>query len=93
MCGGGGKTFLIIYSMNSLKPNLIRIETLENALKQKCNELNQEKIKTKNLREDFKYNLKLLEERDAELEGFEQTVIGGLNFFNSLRHTFNLSSL
>ena len=53
-----------------------RIETLENTLKQRSNELAQEKEKIKCLKDDFKYNLKLLEERDSELENLEQSLIG-----------------
>ena len=53
-----------------------RIEVLEKTLKQKSHDLQEEKSKFSQLKEDFKYNLKLLEERDAELEKFEQTLIG-----------------
>lgn len=49
---------------------------MENTLKQRSNELLQEKEKIKNLKDDFKYNLKLLEERDLELETLEQSLIG-----------------
>ena len=56
-----------------------RIESLENSLKQKNNELIEEKQKFLQLKTDFKYNLKLLEERDAELEKFEQSIIGNLS--------------
>ena len=52
-----------------------RIATLETLLKQKTQDLSEEKGKLNQLKEDFKYNLKLLEERDAELEKFEQTLI------------------
>lgn len=52
-----------------------RITTLETLLKQKTQDLSEEKGKLNQLKEDFKYNLKLLEERDAELEKFEQTLI------------------
>lgn len=34
----------------------------------------EEKAKLNQLKEDFKYNLKLLEERDSELEKYEQTL-------------------
>lgn len=57
----------------------LRIESLENSLKQKNNELVEEKQKFLQLKNDFKYNLKLLEERDAELEKFEQSIIGNLS--------------
>jgi hypothetical protein len=42
-------------------------------LKQKTAELNEEKEKFLQLKEDFKYNLKLLEQRDKELESYEET--------------------
>lgn len=50
--------------------------TLESLLKQKTQDLTEEKAKLNQLKEDFKYNLKLLEERDSELEKFEQTLTG-----------------
>ena len=53
-----------------------RIEALEKAVKQKTHDLGEEKTKFAQLKEDFKYNFKLLEERDAELEKYEQTIIG-----------------
>lgn len=49
---------------------------LETLLKQKNQDLSEEKAKLNQLKEDFKYNLKLLEERDNELEKYEQTLIG-----------------
>ncbi len=52
-----------------------RIDVLEKTLKIKCQELNEEKGKFSRLKEDFKYNLKLLEERDADLEKYEQTLL------------------
>ena len=45
-------------------------------MKQKTQELSEEKSKFLKLKEDFKYNLKLLEERDSDLEKFEQTLNG-----------------
>ena len=53
-----------------------RIEVLESNLRQKTLDLSEEKQKFNQLKEDFKYNLKLLEERDAELEKHEQALIG-----------------
>jgi hypothetical protein len=38
----------------------------------------QEKKKFSQLKEDFKYNLKLLEERDKELEKYEQNTLSKL---------------
>lgn len=53
-----------------------RIEALEKAVKQKTNDLSEEKSKFLELKEDFKYNLKLLEARDLDLEKYEQTIVG-----------------
>lgn len=53
-----------------------RIEALEISLRQKVQELGEQKLKMAQLRDDFKYNLKLLEERDAELEKYEETLLG-----------------
>lgn len=47
---------------------------LEKCLTEKTNELKEEKSKFEQIKQDFKYNLKLLEERDSELEKFEQTM-------------------
>eukprot|EP00058_Branchiostoma_floridae_P021601 XP_002607091.1 hypothetical protein BRAFLDRAFT_68117 [Branchiostoma floridae] len=49
----------------------LRVETLDAAYKQKDKELNEEKAKFQKLKEDFKYNLRLLEERDKELERYD----------------------
>ncbi|XP_022315255.2 coiled-coil domain-containing protein 57-like [Crassostrea virginica] len=51
----------------------LRIETLEEALNGKEKELQEEKAKFSKLKEDFKYNLKVLEERDQELERYDIT--------------------
>lgn len=51
-----------------------RIEALESSLRIKTSELVEQKSKMSELREDFKYNLKLLDERDLELEKFEQAL-------------------
>lgn len=53
-----------------------RIEALESSLRQKTQELAEQKQKMAQLRDDFKYNLSLLEERDAELAKFEETLLG-----------------
>ncbi|XP_066292208.1 coiled-coil domain-containing protein 57-like [Branchiostoma lanceolatum] len=49
----------------------LRVETLDAAYKQKDKDLNEEKAKFQKLKEDFKYNLRLLEERDKELERYD----------------------
>lgn len=58
-----------------------RIETLEEALNGKEKELQEEKAKFSKLKEDFKYNLKVLEERDQELERYDIT-FSGKNYFH-----------
>ncbi|XP_062605506.1 coiled-coil domain-containing protein 57-like [Saccostrea cucullata] len=51
----------------------LRIQTLEEALNGKEKELQEERAKFSKLKEDFKYNLKVLEERDQELERYDVT--------------------
>ncbi|BFZ03196.1 hypothetical protein BsWGS_06235 [Bradybaena similaris] len=48
-----------------------RIEALEKECKEKDNQLLSERAKFQELKEHFKYNLKLLEERDQELEKYD----------------------
>lgn len=55
--------------MNDL--NEYRYRTLENLVKQKDVDLNMEMQKYKNLKDDFEYNLKLLEGRDEELRRYD----------------------
>jgi hypothetical protein len=50
---------------------IFRINVLETTLKQKTAESTEEKEKFHQLKEDFKYNLKLLEQRDKDLEHYE----------------------
>ena len=42
----------------------LQIKSLQSALKEKERQLNNEKIRFRKVKEDFEYNLKLLEERD-----------------------------
>ena len=42
----------------------LKIKSLQSALMEKERQLNNEKLRFRKLREDFEYNLKLLEERD-----------------------------
>jgi len=42
----------------------LQIKSLQSALKEKERQLNSEKIRFRKVKEDFEYNLKLLEERD-----------------------------
>ena len=53
--------------------NEYRIQTLDGLLADKERELADAKQRVGKLKEDFTYNLKLLEERDAELERYEQS--------------------
>lgn len=62
--------------------NKQRIHVLEKSLNQKCKELNEEKEKLNHLKEDFKYNLKLLEERDSDLEKYEQSLSSSFFLLN-----------
>ena len=45
----------------------LQIKSAQSALKEKERQLNNEKLRFRKLKEDFEYNLKLLEERDQEL--------------------------
>lgn len=53
----------------------LRVETLEAAYADKDKQLNEEKSKFHKLKEDFKYNLKILEERDQELERYDKIYV------------------
>ena len=53
-----------------------RSQSLEAALQDKEKLLDEEKVKFLKLKEDFKYNLRLLNERDAELEKYDATFTG-----------------
>ncbi|XP_046573024.1 coiled-coil domain-containing protein 57-like isoform X2 [Haliotis rubra] len=48
-----------------------RVESLEKACREKEQSLAAERTKLTKLKEDFKYNLKLLEERDQELQAYD----------------------
>lgn len=65
-----------------------RIEALEASLRHKSHELVEQKAKMSELREDFKYNLHLLDERDRELEKFEQALSGRTNLPSFLTSFF-----
>lgn len=47
--------------------NEFRLQTLESLMAEKEKELTDAKARTTKLKEDFSYNLRLLEERDAEV--------------------------
>ena len=49
----------------------LRNNSLQAALQQKDKQLNNEKLRFRKLKEDFEYNLKLLEERDQELARYD----------------------
>ena len=49
----------------------LQIKSLKRALKEKERQLSNEKVRFRKLKEDFEYNLKLLEERDQELQRYD----------------------
>lgn len=53
-----------------------RANSLEVALQQTQKELSEERVKFQKLKEDFKYNLRLLADRDAELEKYDSSSTG-----------------
>ena len=55
-----------------------RAQSLEVALKEREKSLEEYKAKFDKLKEDFKYNLKLLKERDAELSKYDSQSVGEL---------------
>ena len=58
--------------------NEYRIHTLETLLQEKEREIADSKARLSKLKDDFNYNLKLLEERDSELERYDSS-------FNNLK--------
>ena len=56
-----------------------RIEFLESTLQEKEKQLSEERGRFQKLKEDFKYNLKLLGERDQELDRYDTTFTGKIN--------------
>ena len=62
----------------------LQIKSLQNALKEKERQTNNEKLRFRKLKEDFEYNLKLLEERDHELHRYDALFVQVKNS-NSLR--------
>lgn len=59
-------------------------KSLQNALKEKERQLNNERVRFRKLKEDFEYNLKLLEERDQELQRYD-VLFSQVRNINSLR--------
>jgi len=55
-----------------------RIQTLETALKNCQKELKEEKAKLSELKEHFKYNLRLLNDRDVELQRYDALFLGNI---------------
>ena len=49
----------------------LRIKSLEVTLQEKEKQLHNERVRFRKLKEDFEYNLKLVEERDSELERYD----------------------
>jgi len=63
----------------------LQIKSLRSALKEKERQLNNEKLRFRKLKEDFEYNLKLLEERDQELQRYD-VLFSQVENINSLRN-------
>lgn len=59
-------------------------KSLQSALKEKERQLNNERVRFRKLKEDFEYNLKLLEERDGELQRYD-ALFSQVRNINSLR--------
>ena len=59
-------------------------KSLQNSLKEKERQLNNERVRFRKLKEDFEYNLKLLEERDQELQKYD-ALFSQVRNINSLR--------
>ena len=59
-----------------LAHDIFRIESLESTLQEKEKQLSEEREKFQKLKEDFKYNLRLLGERDQELDRYDTTFAG-----------------
>ena len=55
-----------------------RVQSLEVALQEKHSALKEQRSKFDKLKEDFKYNLRLLGERDAELARYDALFAGEL---------------
>ena len=55
---------------------IFRIESLESTLQEKEKQLSEEREKFQKLKEDFKYNLRLLGERDQELDRYDTSFAG-----------------
>ena len=70
--GGGQLRGLILQKEKELHDiNEYRIHTLETLLQEKEREIGESKQRLGKLRDDFSYNLRLLEERDSELERYD----------------------
>jgi len=63
----------------------LQIKSLQSTLKEKERQLNNEKLRFRKLKEDFECNLKLLDERDQELQRYDVLLISQVKNINSLR--------
>jgi len=70
------QTITILCFENSECGVLLRIQTLEAALRDCRKELTEEKAKMGELKEHFKYNLRLIGDRDAELQRYDTLFSG-----------------
>lgn len=62
----------------------LQVKSLQDALTEKDRQINNEKMRLKKLKEDFQYNLTLLEDRDQELRRYDVLFMQIKNV-NSLR--------
>ena len=61
----------------------LRVKSLESALQEKERQLSNERLRFKKLREDFEYNLKLVEDRDGELRRYDALFLEVKNIHSS----------
>ena len=70
----------LTYPALSLCLYVFRMQSLETALKSCQEELKEEKAKLDELKEHFKYNLKLINDRDAELQRYDALFLGNIHY-------------
>ena len=63
-----------------------RLQSLEAAVKERDEALSAERAKFSKLRDDFLYNIRILEERDRELERYDAAFAGFLFSFTLLHY-------
>jgi len=70
---------------------ICRMQSLETALKSCQQELKDEKAKLDELKQHFKYNLKLINDRDAELQRYDALFLGNSHWKQAYSSTFTYS--